>query len=139
MIIVTGGAGFIGSNLIRALNENGYDRILVVDDLSDGTKFKNIADLQITDYLDKGDFLSRIHSGCQFGGLEVVFHQGACSDTTERDGRFLMQTNFEYSKTLLHHCLEYNIPMIYASSASVYGSGWGLPRAVSPPQTMWAK
>lgn len=123
MIIVTGGAGFIGSNLVRALNAAGHDRVVVVDELSDGTKFNNIADLNVADYLEKDEFLDGIHAGRDFGRPEAVFHLGACSDTTEWNGRFLMQNNFEYSKTLLHHCLEHSIPYIYASSASVYGSG----------------
>ncbi len=123
MIIVTGGAGFVGSNLVKALNEAGHDRIVVVDELSDGTKFNNIADLNVADYLEKDEFLDGIRSGRDFGRPETVFHLGACSDTTEWNGRYLMQNNFEYSKTLLHHCLEHAIPYMYASSASVYGSG----------------
>lgn len=123
MIIVTGGAGFIGSNLVAALNEAGMDHPLVVDDLSDGTKFLNIADLDIEDYLDKDDFLRRVEAGEDFGPVRAVFHQGACSDTTEWDGRLMMDTNYEYSKRLLHYCLGRNIPFIYASSASVYGDG----------------
>ncbi len=123
MIIVTGGAGFIGSNLVKALNDAGHDRIVVVDELSDGTKFTNIAELNVADYLEKDEFLDGIHSGRDFGRPETVFHLGACSDTTEWNGRYLMQNNFEYSKKLLHYCLEHAIPYIYASSASVYGSG----------------
>jgi ADP-L-glycero-D-manno-heptose 6-epimerase len=122
MIIVTGGAGFIGSNLVKALNERGRDDVLVVDDLKDGTKFRNLADLEIADYLDKDDFLDRVLMGEDFGA-EAILHEGACSDTTEWDGQFVMENNYEYSKTLLHYCLENNVQYLYASSASVYGGG----------------
>ncbi len=124
MLIVTGGAGFIGSNIVQALNARGREDILVVDDLTDGTKFANIADARLYDYLDKNEFLERIKSGDSFGGrIEAIIHQGACSTTTEWDGRFMMETNFAYSKTLLHYCLERRIPFLYASSAATYGGG----------------
>jgi ADP-L-glycero-D-manno-heptose 6-epimerase len=122
MMIVTGGAGFIGSNLVKALNERGETDILVVDDLTDGTKFKNIADLEIADYLDKDEFLARIQAGEDFSA-SAIFHEGACSSTTEWDGRFMMDINYQYSKALLHYCLERKIQYLYASSASVYGGG----------------
>ncbi|MFA7618458.1 MAG: ADP-glyceromanno-heptose 6-epimerase [Thiohalomonadaceae bacterium] len=123
MIIVTGGAGFIGSNIAKALNERGRTDILVVDDLTDGTKLKNIADCEIQDYLDKDEFLARVKKGDGFGKVEAVFHEGACSSTTEWDGRFVMDVNYEYSKALLHWCLEKGASYLYASSASVYGGG----------------
>ncbi len=124
MIIVTGGAGFIGSNIVKALNDRGRTDILVVDDLSDGTKFKNLADCEIMDYLDKDDFLAHVQAGWDFAEpVEAIFHEGACSSTTEWDGKFMMQNNFEYSKALLHYCLNEGVQFIYASSASVYGSG----------------
>ncbi|MDX1452282.1 MAG: ADP-glyceromanno-heptose 6-epimerase [Oleiphilaceae bacterium] len=123
MIIITGGAGFIGSNLVKQLNEQGERDILVVDDLKDGTKFVNIADCDIADYLDKDEFLERVWAGDSFGKVEAVFHEGACSATTEWDGKFMMQNNYQYSKDLLHYCQEKHIPFLYASSASVYGSG----------------
>lgn len=124
MIIVTGGAGFIGSNLVKALNERGYSDVLVVDDLSDGSKFRNITDCEIMDYLDKDQFIKKIQSNDRFPDrIDAIFHQGACSTTTEWDGRYMMEINYEYSKTLLHYCLEKKVPYLYASSASVYGAG----------------
>ncbi len=124
MIVVTGGAGFIGSNLLKALNQQGKTNILVVDDLSDGTKFRNIVDCAILDYMDKDDFLTKINGDHDFSeAIEMIFHQGACSSTTEWDGRFMMETNYEYSKSLLHYCIDKKAPFIYASSASVYGEG----------------
>ncbi|MCB1736065.1 MAG: ADP-glyceromanno-heptose 6-epimerase [Gammaproteobacteria bacterium] len=124
MIIVTGGAGFIGSNIVKELNARGREDILVVDDLSDGTKFKNIADCEIADYMDKDDFIELVEAGEEFAShLDVVFHEGACSATTEWDGRYMMRNNYEYSKSLLHYCQKRHAPFIYASSASVYGDG----------------
>ena len=121
MIIVTGGAGFIGSNIVRGLNESGLDNILVVDDLSDGDKVRNIESCEIEDYMDKDEFLSRVQQGLEFGGPSAIYHQGACSDTMETDGRYIMQSNYEYSKTLFRYCSDQSIPFISASSASVYG------------------
>lgn len=124
MIVVTGGAGFIGSNLVKALNRLGYVNILVVDDLKEGRKFVNLVDCEIQDYLDKDDFLLRIQNKQEFANsLQMVFHQGACSTTTEWDGKYMMQNNYEYSKILLHYCQRNRIPFVYASSAAVYGDG----------------
>lgn len=124
MIIVTGGAGFIGSNIVKALNERGHKDIIVVDDLTEGARFVNIADCDIHDYLDKEDFIARVQRNEAFASkVDAVFHQGACSDTTEWDGAFMMRNNYEYSKQLLHYCRERGIPFFYASSASVYGGG----------------
>ncbi|MEL7449432.1 MAG: ADP-glyceromanno-heptose 6-epimerase [Pseudomonadota bacterium] len=123
MFIVTGGAGFIGSNVVKALNLRGESDVLVVDDLTDGHKFRNIADCDIADYLDKDDFLQAVRGAKSFGKVQAVLHQGACSATTEWDGRYMMANNYEYSKELMHYCMEERIPFIYASSASVYGAG----------------
>ncbi|MDF2690905.1 MAG: ADP-L-glycero-D-manno-heptose-6-epimerase [Gammaproteobacteria bacterium] len=124
MIIVTGGAGFVGSNIVKALNDRGIKDILVVDDLSDGTKFVNLVDCDFKDYQDKDDFLGALLNGeFDHEKIDIIFHQGACSDTTEWDGRYMMENNFEYSKQLLHFCLDKEIPFIYASSAAVYGKG----------------
>ncbi len=124
MIIVTGGAGFIGSNIVKSLNERGQTDILVVDDLSEGVKFKNIADCEIADYMDKDEFIQRIRAGDTFvSQVDAIFHEGACSATTEWDGKFMMSNNYDYSKALLHYCLNQRIAYLYASSASVYGSG----------------
>lgn len=121
MIIVTGGAGFIGSNIVKALNDIGYRDILVVDNLKDGTKFANLVDLDISDYMDKEDFLSHILAGDDLGDIDAIFHEGACSSTTEWDGKYMMDNNYQYSKDILHYCLERNIPFLYASSAATYG------------------
>ncbi len=121
MIIVTGGAGFIGSNLVKGLNEQGRKDVIVVDNLSDGTKFSNLADCTIADYLDKADFLDQVKMRQLPANIEAVFHLGACSATTEWDGRYMMENNYEYTKQVFHYCIEQRIPLIYASSAAVYG------------------
>lgn len=122
MIIVTGGAGMIGSNIVEALNERGIDNILVVDHLKNGTKVRNLADLSIADYMEKDLFLKRIQAGSNLGPIEAVFHEGACSDTMEGDGQYMMFNNYEYSKELLHYCLGRKISFLYASSAATYGN-----------------
>ncbi|WP_350432105.1 ADP-glyceromanno-heptose 6-epimerase [Shewanella sp. H8] len=121
MIVVTGAAGFIGSNLVKQLNAMGRNDIIAVDDLTDGTQMFNLADCEIADYLDKDDFIRQIQAGDFDNKLEVIFHQGACSSTTEWDGKFMMANNYEYSKILLHYSQANNCQFIYASSASVYG------------------
>ena len=131
MHIVTGGAGFIGSNIVRALIDRGYQDVVVVDELSNGHKFANISDLNIADYLDKDEFIERLAADATFAkSIQAMLHLGACSETTEWDGRFMMRNNYSYSKTLLHHCLEYGSQFIYASSAAVYG---GSTRFVEDP------
>jgi len=120
MIIVTGAAGFVGSNLIRGLNRAGYTDILAVDDLTNGRQFWNLVDTDIADYWDKDLLLNRLKEGLGFVP-RCVLHQGACSVTTEWDGRYMMETNYRYSKDLLHYCLDEKVPFIYASSAAVYG------------------
>jgi ADP-L-glycero-D-manno-heptose 6-epimerase len=122
MHIITGGAGFIGSNLVRLIGEKTGDDIVVVDDLRDGHKFVNIADLRVADYFDVEEFATLLETDPGYmKNVQSVLHQGACSTTTEWDGRYMMQNNFGYSKMLLHHCLDNNIPFLYASSAAVYG------------------
>jgi ADP-L-glycero-D-manno-heptose 6-epimerase len=141
MIIVTGGAGFIGSNIVLQLNARGERDILVVDHMTNGRKMRNLADLNIRDYLDRDDFLRRVQAGSDFGKVEAVFHLGACSATTEWDGQFIMRNNFEYSKVLLHWCQAIGAQYLYASSASVYGlaeSGFLEERACEKPMNMYA-
>ncbi|HUW65673.1 MAG TPA: ADP-glyceromanno-heptose 6-epimerase [Spirochaetia bacterium] len=124
MIVVTGGAGFIGSNIVFGLNQKGYSNILVVDTLTKAKKFRNLLPLKFCDFQDKTNFIENIITD-KFTNhrIEAVFHQGACSDTMEHDGKYMMQNNYEYSKVLLQFCLQKRVPFIYASSASVYGNG----------------
>lgn len=123
MIIVTGAAGFIASNIIQGLNKQGRNDILAVDNLKDGRKFKNLVDAQIYDYLDQDALLSMIESGDKFAEpIDAIFHDGACSSTTEWDGRYIMDNNYRYSKVLLHYAMKHKIPFLYASSAAVYGA-----------------
>ncbi len=120
--VVTGAAGFIGANLVKGLNARGITEIIAVDDLTQGDKFRNLADCAISDYLDKDEFLARIKSGDFRRSLKAILHQGACSDTTASDGRYVMDTNYAYSCTLLDFCNAEMIPLIYASSAATYGA-----------------
>lgn len=123
MIVVTGGAGFIGSQLTSGLNNLGREDILVVDDLSDGKKFVNLSVNSIADYFDKMEFRNLIRERDKVcDQIELIFHQGACSTTTEWDGQYMMDNNFTYSKELLHFAIEREIPFVYASSAAVYGT-----------------
>lgn len=123
MFVVTGGAGFIGANIVKALNERGVEDIIVVDNLEEADKFLNLTDCAIADFLDKRDFIERIRSGAIKEKFDAIFHEGACSDTMEHNGFYMMANNYEYSKTLLHYCQEMDTPYLYASSASVYGGG----------------
>jgi ADP-L-glycero-D-manno-heptose 6-epimerase len=122
VIIVTGGAGMIGSNIVAALNASGDSDILVVDDLTDGRKFANLADLSICDYMDREAFLTRVNAGADFGSVDAIFHQGACSATTEWNGAYMMSNNYDYSKVLFDYAQSRRIPYIYASSAATYGN-----------------
>jgi ADP-L-glycero-D-manno-heptose 6-epimerase len=119
--VVTGAAGFIGSRIIEALNRAGVTDIVAVDNLQQSDKVRNLARLDIADYLDQADFLKRLESFDD--AVEAVLHQGACSDTMESDGRYMMENNYRYSKSLLDWCQEEEVPLLYASSASVYGPG----------------
>jgi ADP-L-glycero-D-manno-heptose 6-epimerase len=121
--VVTGACGFIGANLVKGLNERGISDIIAVDNLTKADKFRNLTDCDIADYLDKSEFLSLVESGQLDGGVEAILHQGACSDTMEADGRYMMANNYRYSLALLDFCQEQEIPLLYASSASVYGGG----------------
>ncbi|GAB1537344.1 ADP-glyceromanno-heptose 6-epimerase [Geovibrio sp. ADMFC3] len=121
MIAVTGGAGFIGSNIVKALNDMGEDNILIVDNLDNPAKHLNMNKLKFNDFIDKRDFLSVMKADKFF--IKAFFHEGACSNTMETDGRYMMQNNYEFSKELLHYSIEKGTKFIYASSASVYGNG----------------
>ncbi|MCP3661085.1 MAG: ADP-glyceromanno-heptose 6-epimerase [Gammaproteobacteria bacterium] len=120
LIIVTGGAGFIGSNIIRGLNDLGEDNIIVVDNFTNTDKFKNLNGLKIADCIQKEDFLEKLTT---YKGAKAIFHMGACSSTTETNGTYLIKNNYEYSKILVDFSIKNKIKFIYASSASVYGNG----------------
>lgn len=123
-VIVTGAAGFIGSNLVKALNERGITDIVAVDNLTNGNKFKNLADCEIAHYLDKHEFIRQIREHqFPYDDIRAVFHQGACSDTMNHDGKYMMENNYQYTLDLLDWCQDERIPFLYASSAAVYGKG----------------
>ena len=121
-IVVTGAAGLIGSNIVRALNQRGITDIIAVDNLTRGDKFRNLVDLQIADYVDKSVFYERFAAG-HYGRVDCVFHEGACSDTMEHDGRYMMDNNYATSVSLLHACQAQGARLLYASSAATYGGG----------------
>ncbi len=122
MWIVTGGCGFIGSSIVVGLNQQGINDILVVDDLKSGQKFLNLQNCKIADYLDKDSFRARIAAGQSFGPISAILHQGACSDTMEYDGTFMMENNYEYSKDVLRFAQAVQTPLVYASTAATYGA-----------------
>jgi ADP-L-glycero-D-manno-heptose 6-epimerase len=119
--VVTGAAGFIGSRLVQGLNRRGITEIIAVDNLQHADKFRNLAGSEIADYVDQAAFIDGLER--YEGAVDAVFHQGACSDTMESDGRYMLENNYAYSKRLLEWCQEEELPFIYASSASVYGAG----------------
>ncbi len=119
-VVVTGGAGFIGANIVKGLNARGIDDIIVVDDLSQGDKFRNLVDLKIADYVDLDDFYPNFEEG-YYGKVEAVFHEGACSDTMEQDGKYMMDNNYTLSCELFQACQRYGSRLLYASSAATYG------------------
>ena len=121
--IVTGAAGFIGANIVKALNERGETNIICVDNLSQADKFKNLIDCEIADFVDKEDFIELLLEGAWEDDIAAVFHEGACSDTMETDGRYMMDNNYRYTVTLFDYCQAEEISFLYASSASVYGGG----------------
>ncbi|WIM06488.1 MAG: ADP-glyceromanno-heptose 6-epimerase [Candidatus Nitricoxidivorans perseverans] len=121
--IVTGACGFIGANIVKALNDRGVSNIVAVDNLRKADKFRNLVDCEIADYLDKQEFMQLVEEGYFDGAVEALFHEGACSDTMETDGRYMMENNYRYSLALLDFCLDQETPFLYASSASVYGAG----------------
>ena len=122
-IVVTGAAGFIGSNIVKALNARGETDILAVDNLSKGDKFVNLVGCEISDYLDKQDFISLIGSGDFDGEISAILHQGACSDTMNHDGKYMMENNYQYTLELFEFCQAEEVPFLYASSAATYGKG----------------
>ena len=122
-IIVTGAAGFIGSNIVKGLNARGISDIVAVDNLSNGQKFKNLADCDIAHYLDKHEFIRQVREHLIAHDIRAVFHQGACSNTMEHNGQYMMENNYQYSLDLLDWCQDERIPFLYASSAAVYGKG----------------
>lgn len=119
-VVVTGAAGFIGSNIIKGLNARGIINIIAVDDMTQGDKFLNLRDLEIDDYLDADEFYS-LFADNAFGKVEAVFHEGACSDTMEQDGKYMMDNNYAVSCSLYESCRERGTRLLYASSAAVYG------------------
>ena len=140
LTVVTGAAGFIGSRLVAAPNQAGVTEILAVDNLENAAKSKNLAPLEIDDYLDKRDFLAQLESGRLDGAIEAILHQGACSDTMATDGRYVMENNYGYSKALFDWCQDEEVPLLYASSAAVYGAGreFGEARENEDPLNVYA-
>ena len=134
MIILTGGAGFVGSNLLKRLNAEGETDILVVDNLKNADKYRNLVGAEFADYVSKADFLDLLEDGAFADEVRAIYHQGACTDTLEYDGEYMMHTNYDYSKALLHFAIDGKIPFVYASSAAVYGHATS---SVEKPENEW--
>ena len=131
-VVVTGAAGFIGSNIVKGLNARGIDDIIAVDDLTQGDKFRNLADLRIADYVDAGDFYARFAEAA-YGKVEAVFHEGACSDTMATDGKYMMANNSTLSWELFAACQRLRTRLLYASSAATYGESKPGPASTGGP------
>ena len=123
MIVVTGGAGFIGSAIVWRLNQLGEEEVVIVDELGTDEKWKNLVGLRFTDFINKNDFLERISGDAFAGSISAIIHMGACSSTTEKDADFLMDNNFKYTVELAKYCIVKGVRFIYASSAATYGDG----------------
>jgi ADP-L-glycero-D-manno-heptose 6-epimerase len=121
--VVTGAAGFIGSNIVKALNARGVTDIIAVDNLTRADKFRNLVDCELADYIDKTDFLQLMHKNALDGAIAAIFHHGACTDAQADDGRYVMENNYRYSMDMLDFCQENQAAFLYASSAEVYGAG----------------
>ena len=122
-ILITGGAGFIGCNIVKALNQRGITDIIAVDNLTSGDKFRNLVDCEIAHYLDKHDFLNLLLEGEYEGEISAILHQGACSDTMNHDGKYMMDNNYQYTLALFDYCQHEEIQFLFASSAATYGKG----------------
>jgi len=119
-VVVTGAAGMIGSNIVQGLNAIGIDDVIAVDNLTNGAKYRNLLGAKISDYFDKTDFYARF-ARHEFGKIDAVLHEGACSDTMQHDGRYMLDTNYRCSKDLLDACQAQGTRLLYASSAATYG------------------
>ena len=121
-VLVTGGAGFIGSALVWALNQHGVERIVIADRLGTDEKWRNLVGLKFEDFVNADDLFEQLHSA-SLGTFDLVLHMGACSATTELDASYLMHNNFEFTKMLAHWARDHDARFVYASSAATYGDG----------------
>ena len=119
-VVVTGAAGMIGSNLVHGLNAIGVDDVIAVDDLTDGPKYRNLVGARLSDYFDRSEFYERF-ANRELGAVAAIFHEGACSDTLEHNGRFMLDNNYRCSKSLLDACQAQGVRLLFASSAATYG------------------